>query len=466
MQNKIGLNLSNLFFVLFILSVIVLSIILLLGARPLIAILPALAIPILVFLAYHPEYGFYIIIFLIPFSAWRGFSESYQFLTISKLVGIWIVLILMIKLAIKKKIDSFLKSNVWYLLFSLLLVSVISAFYSKYFLISIDNLRKLVTAYIFLCLALIFIKEHQFRKTIPMILITSLSFSALIAVVGKLFNIQSLIINVDVKAIQQRAIGTANDPNFFAAMILVSLPLIAHFFFYSRSVRLKVSLAGLFLLNCYAIVITYSRAAALVFIFTIMLILLEHIKKLRINYLGFILLLISIIIFVGIKRLPTTDFWQRMQTLNTPQTDSAIQRRASYIYVAWEAFKKNPILGSGPGSFPLIYQNSLYATALGTEESGYARAAHNAYLEVLVGTGLLGLVLFGTILIYAFRGLYIAQRKLKQAGRLIDSAYIRSIGYSLSSFLASLLFLSGPYRKYVWLLVGLSIVALRITEEK
>jgi len=466
MHNKIELNLSNTFFILFVLSLIIFSIILLIGPKPLMAFIIVLAIPILIFLAYRPQYGFYIIVFLIPFVCWRALFKTYQFLTISKLIGIWIVIILIIKLAIKKEIDSFLKSNIWYLLFGFFLVSVISTLYSKYPLISINNLRKLATAYIFLALTIIFVKEYQFKKTIPLLLISSLSISALIAIIGALFHIPSLTMNVKSQIIQQRAIGIANDPNFFAAMVLLSLPLIAHFFFVSQSLKFKLLLASLFLLNCYAIVITYSRAAVLVFVFIIILILLEYIKKLRIKYLGFVLLLTSILLFVGIKKIPTTNFWQRMKTLSIPQVDISLSRRVSYIYVSWEAFKKNPLLGSGPGTFPMIYRNSLYATAFGTEESGYARAAHNTYLEVLVGTGLLGLILFCSILGYAFRCLYIAQKRFKQAGRFIDAAYIRSISYSLFSFLTSILFLSNLYHKYIWFLLGLSIIALKLTEER
>jgi hypothetical protein len=42
----------------------------------------------------------------------------------------------------------------------------------------------------------------------------------------------------------------------------------------------------------------------------------------------------------------------------------------------------------------------------------------------------------------------------------------RAAGYSLLSFLASLMFLSQPYHKYVWLFVGLAIIAERLDRDR
>ena len=449
------------------LGLIATSIVLLFQPTPLLAIIPPLLFPFLLVLGRRPEYGYYVIIALIPLNAWRGLTAEYQFLTISKLVGIWILLVLLVKLAHAPEIINRLRTKLWYPLIGFFLVAIISTYYSKYFVVCMNNLRLLATAYIFMALTLLFVREQQFKKTIPLILIASLSVSAFVAVAGKHLQIESLLQSVKNSTISERAIGTANDPNFFAAMVLCSLPLIAHFFFASHSVKVRLFLCGLFLQNCYAILITYSRSVMLVFIITVAMVLMEYIRKIKPLYLGFLILALTILGIFGIKEIPRTALWNRMTTLTSPQTDLSLMRRASYITVAMEAVKASPVLGSGPGCFPLIYQNSIYASAFYSGKSGEtgARAAHNTFLEIVAGTGILGLTIFLSTVFLCFKYLYVAQSRCKQWNKF-EAAYIRALGYSFISFLVSFLFLSDLYHKYIWLFLGLSALALRLSTQR
>jgi O-antigen ligase len=146
-----------------------------------------------------------------------------------------------------------------------------------------------------------------------------------------------------------------------------------------------------------------------------------------------------------------------MTTLSAPQTDVSLLRRASYVLVAKNAVKENPFIGTGPGTFPLIYQYSTFASAFAEDSSGYARSAHNTYLEVVVGTGILGLGVFFIIIIWAFIHLYRIHKHLKNDD-VIQAALVRSIAWSLVAFLTALMFSSQLYHKYIWLLLGLSFV--------
>ena len=65
--------------------------------KPYLALLLPLIIPILLILIHRPEYGYYLIIALIPLNAWQSLTEKYQFLSISKFVGIIVVLALFFK---------------------------------------------------------------------------------------------------------------------------------------------------------------------------------------------------------------------------------------------------------------------------------------------------------------------------------------------------------------------------------
>lgn len=399
---------------------------------------------------------------LIPMNAWQVLIDKYEFLTISKLVGIMVIFSVLLKIINRQEILSRIKTNLWYPLALFFLISIISTFYSDFPLVCIDNLRKMITAFLFLALTIFFIREKQLKKTLPILLIASTSFSAFIAIAGKILSIETLVISMDLSVSAERAIGTANDPNFFAAMILISFPLIAHFFFHNTSTRIRILLAALFIHNCYAIILTYSRGVTLALCFTLIIILLENIKRIKLRYLGFLIVAAVIMGSIVIPKIPEMIIWERMQTLLTPQADTSLTRRASYIQVAKEAVVYDPVIGSGPGSFPQIYMNSIYATALATKASGFVRAAHNTYLEIVVGTGFLGLGLFLYTLFIGIKNFFNTQKHLKTLEKYSEASYVRALAYSFISLLFSFMFLSAVYRKYLWLFLGLSAVVAYI----
>jgi O-antigen ligase len=433
--------------------------------QPLLALVPALALPTLFVLGRWPQVGFYLMMCMIPLDAWGGLSEEYRALTISKFVGAWLLVVIGFRLVMDSTQLERLRTRMWYPLVGYFLVAFYASAASDYFPPAMDQLRRVLTAYLFTGFTLFLVDEKQFKKTLPFFVIASTSVSAFFGIVGYHLQIPSLMLNVASGGIEARAVGATNDPNFFAAMVLSGLPFIVHYFFAHRSWLVKALMAFLFLHNSYAITITYSRAATLVYVVTLMILLAEQAWKLRPQRLGFVVIVVGIVVVLMATQLTDTTLWQRMKTLTTPQVDYSLMRRKSYIFVAWDSFKKHPIAGAGQSIFPMIYKNSNYAAVLGTEETGYARLAHNTYLEVLVGTGIIGTAFFLWALGMAFKLLYQAQARLRKS-RPEEAAYVRTAGYSFLSFMMSLIFLSAFYHKYIWLFLGLAVVADRLTKPK
>ena len=121
--------------------------------------------------------------------------------------------------------------------------------------------------------------------------------------------------------------------------------------------------------------------------------------------LGRNLLIVSVVVIVGIIAL--IGFGVKMTTIERASfvvEDGAIDNSTSeriFLYEsAWENWKEAPVIGKGIGSFPeLIGRNG---------ESEYP---HNIFLEVGVETGLVGLFLFSSILLFGvfqfgLRGMY------------------------------------------------------------
>jgi putative inorganic carbon (HCO3(-)) transporter len=153
--------------------------------------------------------------------------------------------------------------------------------------------------------------------------------------------------------------------------------------------------------------------------------------------------------------------------------DDSARARATESLAALLAWEDHPLLGSGPGVFPLLYQQ--YAPRVGYEvhikgvgtEAGQAptREAHNLYLGIAADTGLLGLAAFlglvGAILV----PLLIAARRLRrvQPGLAHCAA---GLALALVGYLAAGLFLSLAYERYFWLLLGLSAATARLTRRR
>ena len=131
--------------------------------------------------------------------------------------------------------------------------------------------------------------------------------------------------------------------------------------------------------------------------------------------------------------------------------------------MGWDAFKQNPFLGSGPGTFRDIFSISNYARLFEREGGTNRRFAHNTYLEVLVGTGFMGLLIFFLILWRALRNFHLARRYFQLFNNEEMVSMIRAYQLSFISLLIYLLMFSNTYHKYLLLSFALSQVALRLS---
>jgi len=430
---------------------------LLLGSdTPLLALLPPFSFPILIFLCIRPEWGYYALVALIPFQTWEASFSAMKFLSISKFIGILVFIIVISRLVIKPDQISDLKSKLWLLLLLFLVIHLIAtAFSQNPILLCINSIRLLLTVYMFFFLTLYFVKTHQDIKRVFIIVVSSISLSASIGLFGSFLHIDALTLTSGSTIAAERVIGTVTDPNFYSLIIIVSLPLLSHLFFFSKKSGLKTIYAVFFLQNFFVVILTYSRAAYLVLFVVITMILIENLKRFHPKYLGFLLLLVFISSVFIASTLPKTSAWKRFTTLTSSKFDASLYRRASYIEVAWEAFKHDPIIGSGPATFPVIFSKSGVAAAFAESSGDYYRKAHNTYLEILVGTGLSGLACFIAILYISGKNFFAAQQKQKQVS-IVFSSLIRAMMYAFISIIIYQLFLSIPSFKYTWLLMAIS----------
>ncbi|MFT7516128.1 MAG: putative inorganic carbon (HCO3(-)) transporter, partial [Candidatus Omnitrophota bacterium] len=126
-----------------------------------------------------------------------------------------------------------------------------------------------------------------------------------------------------------------------------------------------------------------------------------------------------------------------------------------------EAVAERPILGHGPGAFRKIYGASTWSLHFkGTKQHTLERYAHNSYVEVLVGTGFLGLAVFLLIPVTALWDLTRARRCALQAGEEPLASMLSAGRAALFCLLIYLLIYSSVYDKFLWVGIALSQVVL------
>jgi O-antigen ligase len=253
-----------------------------------------------------------------------------------------------------------------------------------------------------------------------------------------------------------RIAGPVGDPNFFALVLLIIVPIAIDRLMVERNLPLRL-LAGLAAAVCLlAIVFTFSRGAVV----ALAILGLYTVLRYRRYMVGWLLGAVAALLLL--QYAVPERYTARLETLlsllpgspQNPLTEPAFQGRASEMQAAWYMARSSPVLGVGLGNSPYRYvEYSILSAIPGRAEP---RAMHSLYLEIAAETGMLGLAAFGAVLWFAFRGLQRARRQLIDGGRRDVVSMLDAVQASMVGFLAGALFLHGAYPRYFWFLVAIA----------
>jgi O-antigen ligase len=119
----------------------------------------------------------------------------------------------------------------------------------------------------------------------------------------------------------------------------------------------------------------------------------------NIRNLGIFMAAIGTFFIAIIAALPEGYIERQLTLKKGTQADTSTQRRAAYQRAGIKSFLKHPFLGTGPFTFRMIWLNSEEIKAF----KFTPRPAHNTYMDILTGSGILGLVSFLALIIAAYR---------------------------------------------------------------
>jgi len=263
----------------------------------------------------------------------------------------------------------------------------------------------------------------------------------------------------------ERAEGPIGDPNIFALIMVVLLPL-AFFRYRGESSRLlrwaALGAAGLILAG---VLLTYSRGAFVALVLTVVIMTIMRYFKFShvVMAVAALALLVVLINPAYYKRVGTIAAAKSLfSSETTVRADSAIRGRTTEMLAALLTFVDHPILGVGPGQYSPFYSME-YQTQPGIafKQLDRPRRAHNLYLELAAETGLIGVTVFMVIAIGLLYQLHRARRRWIEA-RPDLAALATAFWLSIVAYLGASIFLQLSHERYYWFLLALAGAALHV----
>jgi O-antigen ligase len=369
---------------------------------------------------------YYLLLSTIPFYYWR---QAFPGIPFDWLLAIILFIIIFIHMVSTKRLpDVFFNNlNIWFSLF--FLVNVVSSLFSEFRGHALTQLLVIFQAYLYVVINLFFLNEEGIADKLPLVLGLSIGLNSLIASLGYFFGMEFM--NTWGEEGIVLTTGVTRGANTLALMCVFVIPLLVHKMLNARSTGVFFLYAGLVFINICGIISSESRGGFLHLIIVTMLILFFNRHLFQPRFLGIAISLLAFGVVIVGTAIPD-DYFERQKSLVAENKDNSLRRRAAYIRVGLRSFVENPFIGAGTGSFPKIWVQSRETLYFKMQE----RPSHNVYLEVLVESGLIGLLLFLGMLSQAFRDILNSLRRFDLNGnellKAMGNAYLISFLVSCS----------------------------------
>lgn len=300
----------------------------------------------------------------------------------------------------------------------------------------------------------ILINNVRDRKSIKLT-IYALIFSIFIASSYSLFQLFSLSGFSPHGILEYRLPSVYYNPLIFAETLILTMPLL----FVASISRLfpviwrKFALLVL-LISLFALMLTYSRGAAVALAASTSLLFIKEVRIRRLAYKAIPFIVLALILQWGLissifmRRLPT------MQYLSEPS--NAITERLNGWQSSLTMISDRPLTGVGLGMFKYNYPQYMISEAILQLES-----AHNLYLNIAVEMGILGLIFFLIILgIIIKRAIFLTKSKDPFIKDISLGLLASAAGYSVLVFFGAEFVHKHMFTNMLlfWTIIGLIII--------
>ncbi|NEX16284.1 MAG: hypothetical protein C1943_06560 [Halochromatium sp.] len=414
--------------------------------------------------AWPSQLLFLLILATIPFYKFRQIGEQavlkVDWMLTAALI-VWIVAVLLLT----KSLPLRLRANFWPLLLLFLVSNSISTILSPYPEISVGGMTVLLQVIAFIAISLMMLNGRNIFDTVPWVITGSIALNSGLALLGNSFGIEIFIE-------QGRALGGTITANNMALMSVFAFPLSVYLVLYSRGLLAKGIALILLILILAGLVESGSRGGFVNFIIGFALLGWHFKSKLRVHYLGIVFAGIALMLAVFFYTVPQ-EYWERQSSLSILTSavskdpghlseDRSLERRTAYLVVVKESFFARPLIGFGTNTFHELWFLSDESDAF----DNVRRPAHNTYAEILVGSGVIGLLLFLALLLKVYGNYRKAEHQFSfvQDYRSADLAAMYRIAFV--SVLFYFFVKSGIDHKLFILAIAMSFALLLMSQEQ
>jgi O-antigen ligase len=135
-------------------------------------------------------------------------------------------------------------------------------------------------------------------------------------------------------------------------------------------------------------------------------------------------------------------------------------------------FREHPLLGVGFANYSDNYWSyagnlGLEASASNVRSESSARQPHSLYIEIMAETGIFGIASFATFIFIMLTDLFRSRVMNDANNAKADpdwSLWITSIFLAILTFLVAGIFLHGIGFRFIWVLSGLALAIIHLTQ--
>lgn len=333
----------------------------------------------------------------------------------------------------------------WYASAIFLLIAVGSIVWAQDVNLALFELSNYLKMVVLTYLIVQLVRTPEHLRTLMVIVFAGGLATVFLGVINLMLGLQSVADNyIHGSEYMLRFMGTHENPNRAAAYMCSALPMGIFVMRHSHGWTRVLALAGILVLVT-AIFATFSRSVVFPLTAIAVAVMVREVRGKR-AYIA-----IAVLVALGAVLMPRV-YWERVLGLRdafeTTTLDWSVYTRLLAIKTAWEMFLDHPFTGIGIGNFIVSAAYKLFVRIV----------VHNTYLEILVGTGIFGLLAFLTILYSGFRHSVAGIRARWQG----QPEWLRSASFyctlSALSIWMSAFFGTMPFRHPFWVPVAMGLV--------
>ena len=267
-----------------------------------------------------------------------------------------------------------------------------------------------------------------------------------------------------------RAAGPpVSDPNFYARILLMTIPLAVGLAVNTKNTRHRMLFGAAAAIITAGTLVTYSRGAMLTLaVMAVLLSLVLHVRVRHIAFAGVAGIVVLLLLPESItRRLGTIEALLPEKNVGAAY-DSSLAQRELLTMSGVAMFNAHPWLGVGAGHYAWYfpkYSNQVGSSWVDYVETGLYRYPHSLYVEIACETGLAGLITFFFAVLATFLTMYNARWRLLANGEREQAILTAALAVAIAGYLIASVFLHETHLRYLALYFGFAIAISRLSRE-